>query len=378
MTTGIHGFCEPRFAALREAFAANFENGLELGASLAATWQGRTVVDLWAGWADRERTQPWEENTLTPVASSTKVATTLAVLTLADRGLIELDAPIARYWPEFAQNGKASVTVRDALTHQAGVPGLAEPVAFEQVCDWDYITGRIAAEPHWFGGERRVAYHNSTYGLPLGGLLQRVDGRRPAQFFREEIAAPFGCDFHIALTDRAEMARVAELVQPPPAPPLAPGSLAARILGSVLPGGERHDWRARSSGNPSGGAVGNGRSIARLTSIMAMGGALDGRTWLSPDIVRDAATRQAEGDCPVLGNIAFGLGFGMSSAGFKYATQTMYGWGGFGGSWALMDPAAGFSMGYAPNNWSLYGHRIDPRHDRIRPALAGILESLAA
>ncbi|MBV9540980.1 MAG: beta-lactamase family protein, partial [Alphaproteobacteria bacterium] len=149
MTTAIHGFCEPRFERIRDAFKANFDEGLELGASLGVTHQGRTVVDLWAGWADPAKTRPWSEHTIVHVASTTKVATTIVALTLVDRGAIELDAPVARYWPEFAQGGKAHVTIRDAFTHQAGVPGIAEPVTFEQLCDWDYITGRVAAEPHW-------------------------------------------------------------------------------------------------------------------------------------------------------------------------------------------------------------------------------------
>lgn len=378
MTTVIHGFCEPRFEPLREAFKRNFDDGLELGASLALTWQGRPVVDLWAGWADRERTRPWEENTVTPVASTTKVAMTVCALTLLDRGLIALDAPVARYWPEFAQGGKGEVTILDALTHRAGVPGFAEPVRFEQVCDWDYITARVAAEPHWFPGERRIAYHSMTYGFPLGEVLHRVDGRKPSQFFRDEIAGPLGCDFQIALADQAEMTRVAEILPPPPpaAPPPA-GTLAARILGSVQPSADRDTWAGRSAEQPSGAGVANGRAIARLTSMMAMGGSLNGRTWLSGDLVHASATRQAHGECPLLGGVAFGLGFGLSSDTFKYPSPTTHGWGGFGGSWALMDPATGVSLGYAPNNFSIYGFRIDPRLARIGPALSEVLADLA-
>ena len=377
MTTEIHGYCDPRFAPMRQAFTANFEQGLELGASLALTWQGASVVDLWAGWADRAQTRPWEENTLVPVASTTKVAMTISMLLLLDRGLIELDAPIARYWPEFAQGGKDQVTIRDALTHQAGVPGFAEPVSFEQLCDWDYITARIAAEPHWYGGERRITYHNQTYGFPLGEVLRRVDGRKPAQFFREEIAGPLDCDFHMALTDPAEMARLAELRPPLPGDLPPAGSLLSKLVTSVSQG-DRGSWLARSSDVPAGNGVANGRAIARLTSIMAMQGTLNGRTWLSADLARASATQQAYGQCPYLDWVAFGLGFGLSSDAFAYPSPTTYGWGGFGGSWALMDPATGVSLGYAPSNFSIWGYRVDPRLARIGEALSQVLADLGS
>ncbi|MBV9043485.1 MAG: beta-lactamase family protein [Alphaproteobacteria bacterium] len=381
MTAAIHGFCDPRFERMREAFAANFESGLEIGASLALTHRGKTVVDLWAGWADPARTRRWEENTVVSVASTTKVATAMVALTLVDRGLIELDAPIARYWPEFAQGGKERVTIRDAFTHQAGVPGFSEPVNYEQYCDWDYITGRIAAEPHWFGGERRVVYHSGTYGFPLGEVVRRVDGRKPSQFFRDEIATPLGIDFQIALIDRADMARLAKinppLPPPPDAVPLPP--LAARILASIKPGGDGASWEARSSELPSGGGVTNGRAIAKLTSLMAMRGTAQGRIFFSEAIVREAAADQAHGVCPLMGEMTLGLGFGKSSALFKYPSETTYGWGGLGGSWALMDPRTGCSLGYAPNNWESYSKRSeDVRVTRIGEAFGEVLKGLAS
>ena len=150
MTTQIHGVCDQRFQPLKDAFQANFDTGLELGASLALTYQGKTVVDLWAGWADLERTRPWERDTLVRVCSTAKIAAILSLLMLIDRGLVELDAPVARYWPDFAQGGKGGVTIRDALTHQGGVPGFDPPVSRDLLLDWDAAAARLAAEPHWF------------------------------------------------------------------------------------------------------------------------------------------------------------------------------------------------------------------------------------
>ncbi len=221
MTIEVHGFCDPRFEPLKAAFIANFEADQELGASIAATWRGEPVVDLWAGWADVAKTRPWERDTLTPVFSTTKMMVTLSLLMLVDQGQIDLDAPIATYWPAFAAGGKEAVTVRDLFTHQAGAPGFTPPVSTSIFLDWEASAARIAAEPHWFGGERRVIYHGGTYGLIAGELIRRVDGRMPAQFFRDEVSGPAGLDFHYGLAEVPNPSRVAELLRfaAPPGPP---------------------------------------------------------------------------------------------------------------------------------------------------------------
>jgi len=154
MTTEIHGFCDPRFQPLKDVFRANFEDGLELGASLAVTHMGRPVVDLWAGWVDRKRTRPWEKDTIVCVFSTTKIMAIIETLMVLDRGLIELDAPVAHYWPEFAQGGKGAVTVRDAFTHQAGVPGFQHPAPFDVLLDWEAVrpARRRAALVRWRAG----------------------------------------------------------------------------------------------------------------------------------------------------------------------------------------------------------------------------------
>jgi CubicO group peptidase (beta-lactamase class C family) len=156
MPIDIQGVCDERFLPLQDAFRENFEKGYEIGASLAVTRHGRPVVDLWAGHIDKQRTRPWEKDTIAPVASTTKIALTLSFLMLVDRGLVDLDATIAKYWSEFAAGGKAHVTVREALTHSAGVPGFDPPVPLEAMLDWDRITAHIAAETHWFDGRRVV------------------------------------------------------------------------------------------------------------------------------------------------------------------------------------------------------------------------------
>jgi CubicO group peptidase (beta-lactamase class C family) len=379
MTLEVHGFCEDRFRPFEDAFRANFDAGQEIGASLAVTWRGKPVVDLWAGWADPERTRPWAQDTIVPVASTTKVMTTICALMLVDRGLLELDAPVARYWPEFAQGGKAAVTVRDAFTHRAGVPGLEPPPTLETMLDWQAITARIAAEPHWFGGRRKVIYHLMTYGFILGELIRRVDGRQPGRFFREEIAVKAGVDFQIGLASMSDLSRLAVDTPLPMGPPPPEGSLLARLLRGTPPPPIGRSWEELSADAPSGNGVGNGRSIARACAILAMGGELDGVRYMSRAMVEEAGRGQAHEECPYLGWVNFGLGFGCDSDEFHLATPTTFGWGGVGGSWALVDARAGVSLGYAPNNWSVeWDGIVDPRHAGFADALEALLPSLKA
>ena len=378
MTIEIGGFCEPRFQPLEAAFRANFADGLELGASLAVTHRGKTVVDLWAGWTDLEETRPWREDTIVKVTSTTKIPLILAVLMLVDRGLIELDAPMARYWPEFAQGGKAEVTVRDAMTHQAGVPGFDPPVAFEALEDWDAITARLAAEPHWFDGQRRIVYHPMTYGFVLGELIRRVDGRRPARFVAEEITGKAGADFQIGLGAKADLSRLAQVRPPAEMPPEPPaGSVVARVRHSVGPGDQTR-WERLSADIPAGNGYANGRSIARVCAILAMGGELDGQRYLSRHLVEEAAREQVFGECPYLGPLRLGLGFGLHSSIWPAPSPTCFHWGGYGGSWGLMDMKTGVSLGYAPNNFLVDLEEVSPRLKRFSDALAALLPELSA
>ncbi|HUO11467.1 MAG TPA: serine hydrolase domain-containing protein, partial [Caulobacteraceae bacterium] len=310
MSAQLHGFSDERFLPLRDAFAANFEDGLEVGASLCVTLHGETVVDLWAGWADVAQTRPWEKDAIAPVSSTTKIAVTLLLLMLVDRGLIELDAPIATYWPQFAQGGKARVTVRDLFTHQAGAPGFTPGVDTPIFLDWEASVARVAAEPHWFGGERRVIYHAFTYGLIGGELIRRVDGRMPARFFREEVAERAGLDFHFGMAEVPRPALVAETtpLAPPEAQPEAE-ALLQRLLGSIR-------WvdsvSPKATLNPSGNGLAGARAIARLCAIFAGGGVFGGTRYLSSSLVDEARREQANGKCPYLGWLRMGLGLGLN------------------------------------------------------------------
>ena len=378
MSTEISGTCDERFIRFKDAFRANFDAGLELGSSLAVCHRGEMVVDLWAGSADREQTRPWQRDTIVQVYSLTKIPLIMSMLLLVDRALIELDQRVAHYWPAFAANGKSEVSVRDLLSHQGGVPGFDPPVPFEALHDWPGITAHLAASPHWFEGRKVLCYHPVSYGFLLGELIRRVDGRMPTQFFREEFAQPIGADFQMSLSDKADLARVAQIRMHTNPLPFAEGSVTARIWSSVGPGNGA-SWERRSAVSPANNGYGNGRSVARLCSIMAMGGELDGKRYLSREIVAQAAEEQAYAEDFGFGWLRMGLGFGLHSEQFPAPTPTCFHWGGYVGAWGVMDPESGLSLGYTCNGLIVEwddGISLDPRLRRFKDVLGQLAAEL--
>lgn len=369
----IHGFCDKRFQPVYEAFAANFADDLEIGASLGVALRGKPVVDLWAGWADPKRTRRWRKNTIVPVNSVTKIGLLISFFTLVDKGRIKLDEPVARYWPEFAQGGKDKVTVRDFITHQGGVPAFVPPATFDELLDWKRVTSHIAAQPHRFEGKKVICYHPVTYGYVLGELIRRVDGRMPNRFFRDVIARPARLDFHMGLTSRLDILRIA---RPTSFVPSAETSaLAMEIYASApVAVGNTSSWKFLSAAMPSTLGFTNGRAVARLCAILAMQGRLGWRQFLSKQMVAEISREQVYGECLFLGPIRWGLGLGLDSKEFPAPSPTTMHWGGAGGAWACMDPTTGISLGYTPNNFrSSSGKREDPRLMRLVGAAAEMM-----
>jgi CubicO group peptidase (beta-lactamase class C family) len=342
----VHGFCDERFEPLAALFRANQDQGVDEGASLAATLGGELVVDLWAGTSDRTKTRPWEKDTLVHVFSTSKVMVNIAVLMVYDRGLLDLDAPVADYWPEFAQNGKGTITARHVLVHRSGLPRFGRSIGFEEAHDWDTMIDVLErAEPSSEPGTETY-YHAMTYGFILGEVVRRVSGLPFEEFFRQEIAGPLGADFHFGVASPADQARVANLWYPDPT--TTPDEADDPAMTEV----EQGDWVVPSrmaAVLPSASGIGNGRSIARIGAVMAMGGELDGRRYLSRATVEEAGTEQSFEEDRLLGWCRYGLGFGLDSEYFRASTPTSMHWGGFGGSLATMDPATGMSVGFAPN-----------------------------
>jgi CubicO group peptidase (beta-lactamase class C family) len=350
----ISGTCDDRFAPLREAFEANFKNGLEVGASLAVTVDGKPVVDLWGGEAVQGSTA-WQHDTIVNVYSTTKTMAATSLLVAVDREWVDLDAPVATYWPEFSQNGKESVLVRHVMSHSAGLSGFDPPIKEKnQLYDWDAVVAGLAAQKPWWTPGEGSGYHAITQGFLQGEIIRRVTGKSIGTFFREEIAEPLGADFHIGLNEIHD-SRVADLV--PPGASLAsatthPDSIAARTMGSCnLDGTEPATQAWRRAEIPAAGGIGNARSVARVHSMLACGGEVDGIRLLKEGTVARILEEQTNGTDKVLGvPVRFGMGFGLIDKNFPLSpNQRAFFWGGWGGSIAVIDLDARVSIAYVMN-----------------------------
>ncbi len=349
----VHGTCEPGFEPVQDAFVANFEQGLELGACAAVTVDGRSVVDIWAGDADQHG-RPWDADTIINVYSTTKTMAATCVLMLVDRGDLDLDASVATYWPEFAANGKEGVLLRHVLGHTAGVPGFDPPLAPTDLYDWDAVCANLAAQSPWWEPGSVSGYHAVTQGFLEGEVVRRVTGRSVGTFFREEVAEPLGADFYIGLP-ASEDGRVAELVPPDMGiaqGELDPSSVGARVLLSCPLDGTEPSTRAwRNAEIPAAGGTGNARSVARVHSALACGGEVDGVRLLSAEGVERIQTVQHFDDDLVLGTkMRLGTGFGLISEATPLSQNPRsFFWGGWGGSLAMVDPDAHLSVAYVMN-----------------------------
>lgn len=360
----VAGDCAPRFERVRRVFEESFAKG-ELGASIAVYLDGDPVVDLWGGHADAARTRPWQRDTLVSVASTTKGITAVCLNRLAEAGAVDLDAPIARIWPEFEQAGKRRVSLRQVLCHRAGLPAIRKPLPPEALFDWERMTQALEAEePLWEPGARH-GYHALTWGHLAGEVLRRVDGRSLGRFFREEIARPLGLDFHIGVAAGDE-GRCAEIV--PLAPPIGAGARwrnklheRMRERGSLLGQAFGNPPRPREVVNgsawrraeiPAANGHGSAQAVARLYGALARGGSLDGVHVLSPGAIARATREEAHGPDAVLPGLTtrFGLGFMLAHRGLPLGGgERAFGHPGMGGSIGFADPDARLGFGYVTN-----------------------------
>jgi len=372
MTT-IHGHCDERFGAVREAFQKNFDQGLEVGASFAAVVDGEPVVDIWAG-ERNEHGEPWEEDTIVNVYSTTKTMTALSALLLVQRGELDLDAPVASIWPEFAAEDKAAIRVRHLLSHNSGLSGWAEQLSVEDLYDWEKCTGLLAAQaPFWEPGTAS-GYHALTQGYLIGEVIRRVTGRSVGRFFQDEIAAPLGADFHIGLPEEHE-SRVGALIAGDDVTLAAdvsdPGSVAGRTLGNPPIRGEGANARAwRAAEIPAANGTSNARAVARVAGAVANGDLLDDET------IALVIEEQSHGTDLVMGlPIRFGVGFGLTTEALPIGPnpRTFF-WGGWGGSLAVFDPDARLGFSYVMNKMGS-GTMGDMRAFTIAMALYGSLQA---
>jgi CubicO group peptidase (beta-lactamase class C family) len=360
VNVAVEGLCDSRFQAVRDAFAENFERRGEVGATVAITVNGKPVVDLWAGYADAARTRPWTRDTIVNIASSTKGLTAICAHRLADRGLLDLEAPVARYWPEFAQEGKAAIPVHYLLSHRAGLPAIRAPLPTEAMYDWDTMTRALAAQQPWWEPGTRHGYHVFTFGWLVGEVVRRVTGKSLGTYWREEVAIPLGLDCHIGLAAEHE-GRVAEFI-PIPARQTDPEAEymkhAPEILQKAIenPPKTVADMNTRAWRNaeiPAGNATTNARSLARVYGALACGGEVDGVRVLSAGAIERARTEQASGPDAVLYGVStrFSLGFALPPTGMGAwsSRATLFGHPGAGGSLGFADPEAHIGFGYVMN-----------------------------
>ncbi len=381
-TTEIRGHCDPSLTKVRDAFASGFANGDELGAAVCVTVAGKTVLDLHAGFADAERTRPWQSDTLVNVYSTTKGMTAICALRLVDQGKLVLHAPVARYWPEFAQAGKAEIPVRDLLTHRAGLPAVREQLQPGDQYDWDKMTGALARSEPWWEPGTAHGYHALTYGWLVGEVVRRISGKSLGTFFRDEIAEPLGLDFWIGLPEEHD-ARAARLVQGPVHASdegaslfeeilKDPTSMAARAFMNPpldLEAPNQRAWRAAEI--PAANGHGTAAALARVYGALANGGTLEGVQVLAPETIEQARKEHSQGPDEVLPlTTRIGLGFMLPTEEEPVGPNpNAFGHAGAGGSYGMADPERRMSFGYTMNLMHQGLWLVDPRPRKLLRAV---------
>ncbi len=297
----VSGRCNAGFGAVKDAFVENFASNGDVGASCAVVKDGELIVDIWGGTLDAEGTTPWREDTIINAYSTTKTMSCLSLLVLASRGLVDVDAPVCRYWPEFEQAGKGNVLVRHILSHTAGLPAWDERLETADLYDWDKATGLLATQATWWEPGWKSGYHGISQGNLVGEVVRRVDGRSVGTFFAEEIAGPLEADFHIG-TGPEHDNRIAPVI---PAPPLqfdnAGGgnpdreSIPYRASNPRLVAEDSWTIPWRRAEIPAAGGHGNARGVALAQCAVSAGGSARGVDLLSPETVERIFDVQAAG-----------------------------------------------------------------------------------
>ena len=374
----VAGYCDPRFHAVRDQFAQALASGFDTGASIAVEHQGEMVVNLWGGYKDRGKTDPWSHDTLINVFSTTKAITATCLLQLIERGHVDLSALVGDYWPEYACNGKEKTRVSDFLCHRAAMHGFQGGVPQFDYRHWDQWTEALAQQRPFREPGTTQGYHALTYGWLVGELIRRIDGRSVGQYFREEIAEPFNLDFKIGLEDQ-DIQRCGDiLVDPQPTPwalmaiAIAPDFVLPKSLRSLksflrmgdlkvafalkaVQPGEMNTREWREAEIPSANGHGTAESLAKLFGILSTGGERDGKRIISPETLKLALTPLSEGpDTVILGapirfGVGYDLGLGITTIRGTPHPSRIFGHCGVGGTVAFGDPETGLGYGFLCN-----------------------------
>jgi CubicO group peptidase (beta-lactamase class C family) len=352
----LQGICDDRFASVREQFERNFAERGDIGASFAATIEGEYVIDLWGGHRNAEKSLPWEEDTIANVYSTSKTMTFISALILADRGELDIAAPVADYWPEFAANGKENVTVSNLLSHSAGLPGFSRVFEAEELYDWDTAVADLAAQAPWWEPGTQSGYHAMTQGFLIGEVIRRITGQSMGTWFRENVAKTLGADFQIGV-DPDDMARIADLIpDPASASPLLgamdPDSVAGRVFGSTkLPNDAVNSEGWRRAEIPAANGHGNAHAVVRAQTALANDGTAFGVDLLSPQGCARAREVQLESTDLVLGfPIKFAMGYAYGNDMLPVApNKNAIWWAGAGGSTVVIDVDNRLCFSYVMN-----------------------------
>jgi len=395
----VQGTCTSRFAQVREEFERNFAERGEVGASVCVTIDGETVVDMWGGTAEPASGRAWSADTVGNVWSATKGATALCAHMLASRGQLDLNAPVAQYWPEFAKSGKEAVLVRHLLNHQAGLPALRDPLPAGCFYDWNLMADALAKEePFWKPGTRN-GYHALTFGFLVGEVVRRESGRTLGTFFRDEVAGPLGLDFWIGLPEEHE-GRVAPTI---PADPPGPGDavpsfyvaaltdptsvqglLLVNTGGYMMVPGESDSRAAHAAEMGAVGGITNGRGLAGMYRPLALGGSVDGVRLVGAEqlAIMGAVSSATSADAVMLVPTRWALGFTktMDNGHLPVAdreglllSEEAFGHVGMGGSLGFADPKARMSFGYTMNRQGS-GLGVNPRGQSLVDAVYRALD----
>ncbi|OAP59472.1 hypothetical protein AYL99_06770 [Fonsecaea erecta] len=355
----VQGHCDPRFAKLKALFEKKIANDEELGACMALNIGGQTVVDMWGGWFDEAKTKPWETDTITNVWSSTKTIATFACLLAHERGQLHVDDPVAKYWPEFAANGKEKVLVRHLMSHTSGVSGWEQKMTAEDISDVPRATALLAEQAPWWEPGTASGYHSASMGHLLGEVIRRATGKPMKQFVADEIAGPVGADLQIGAKEE-DWPRVSPIIPPPPLPfdlsKMDPNSPVVKTFGNppmdarvaLEPHFRRADMSAINGHT-------NARALNRVLAAIPNGGSVDGIKFLSPETIELIFREQSNGTDLVIGMpIRFGIGYaiggGCTAETLPWLpSEKMCFWGGWGGSLEIMDCHRNVTFTYVMN-----------------------------
>ncbi len=385
----IQGECDQRFNLVKEVFAENLQGVTEVGEGVAVTLGGQPVVDLWGGYIDSRHTSVWQKNTIVNVFSTTKGIVAICALRLVEAGLLDLDKPVAHYWPGFDKNGKDKITVRQVLSHQAGLPAIREKLPDEALYDWDRMCGALANEEVWWEPGSDHGYHAITFGWLVGEVIHRITGKTVGQYFKQELTDPLGLEFYLGLNDE-QISRTARISQykdlsenPEPLPlikeitenPSGMTSLAFINPFSIVTGTNTEDWRR--SEIPSANGHCTARALARLYGALACGGELDSVHVLGKEALDLCYEETSSGKDLVLKvGTRFSHGFMMSQdydgAAFGPGERS-FGHPGAGGSVGFADPDAEIGFGFVMNRMGPH-ILLDPRATRLIDAVYTCLE----